>query len=305
MKQCTYGGYRAAVYVHLIPGLGQHRLSSPRPEHLERLYVRMLKIQTRRGTTMSPGRAHQVHRAVRTALNEAVRRGHIRRSPAEVAKTRTGEEHEVVPYSVEEVRRIFTAAGTRRNGTRWLVALALGLRQGEVLGLQWGDVEWDRAVLTVRRSRTRPRYTHGCKPSCGHKYAGHSPARDARPTTDSTKSRAGRRIVPLPAAIVELLRVYAVDHAAERQKAAQLWTDGGWIFATGTGDPINPRTDWGVEDLARRGRRAGRPAAQRAAHGGHRAPAPRRPRAGDHEHPGLVVDGDGESVCPCGGSDSR
>jgi integrase len=60
--------YRAAVRVHLIPGIGRHRLASLRPEHLERLYVAMLKIQTRRGTLMSPGRVHQLHRTIRTAL---------------------------------------------------------------------------------------------------------------------------------------------------------------------------------------------------------------------------------------------
>jgi hypothetical protein len=54
VKQSTYEGYRAAVNVHLIPGIGRHRLHTLRPEHLERLYVSMLKLSTRRGTTMSP-----------------------------------------------------------------------------------------------------------------------------------------------------------------------------------------------------------------------------------------------------------
>ena len=46
------------------------------------------------------------------------------------------------------------------------------------------------------------------------------------------------------AAILELLRTHAVDQAQEREKAAQLWLDEGWIFATETGAPINPRSDW-------------------------------------------------------------
>jgi hypothetical protein len=56
VKQGTYEGYRAAVNVHLIPGIGRHRLHTLRPEHLERLYISMLKLSTRRGTPMSPGR---------------------------------------------------------------------------------------------------------------------------------------------------------------------------------------------------------------------------------------------------------
>jgi integrase len=196
VKQSTYEGYRAAVHVHLIPGIGRHRLHTLRPEHLERLYVSMLKLSTRRGTPMSPGRVHQVHRTIRTALNEAVRRGHLARNPAEMAKTPPVNDYDVEPYTVDEVQQLFVAAQREPNGARWVFALALGLRQGEALGLQWDDVDWSRSVLTIKRSRTRPRYEHRCQAHCGHKYAGHCPNRVlSRPDFDTTKSRAGRRVV--------------------------------------------------------------------------------------------------------------
>jgi len=70
----------------------------------EPLYVAMLRIRPRRGTLMSPGRVHQVHRTIRTALNDAMRRGHLERNPAELAKTPPMIEHEVEPYSVLEVQ---------------------------------------------------------------------------------------------------------------------------------------------------------------------------------------------------------
>lgn len=245
VKSNTYEGYRAAVRVHLIPGIGRHRLTALRPEHLERLYVAMLKLSTRRGTPMSPGRVHQVHRTIRAALNEAVRRGHIQRNPAEMAKTPASHDVEVEPYTVAEVQLLFHAALQERNGARWVIALALGLRQGEALGLQWSDVDWENALLMVRRSRTRPRYSHGCKPPCGRKYAGHCPARrDARPSSDTTKSKAGRRVVPLPAAVLDQLKSHRDAQQVERERAAQLWVEEEWIFTTETGGPINPRTDW-------------------------------------------------------------
>lgn len=245
VRQSTYEGYRAAIRVHLIPNIGWHRLRTLQPEHLERLYVGMLKTRTRRGTTMSPGRVHQVHRTVRTALNEAVRRGHLARNPAELAKTPPVNDHEVVPYSVAEVQQIFQAARQDRHEARWVVALALGLRQGEALGLQWADVDWSRSVMAIRRSRTRPRYEHGCQPPCGHKYAGHCPDRvSSRPDSDLTKSRAGRRVVPVPAAILTLLQTHAQLQAEERLRAGQLWTDQDWIFTDETGQALNPRTDW-------------------------------------------------------------
>src|SRR6266511_773755 len=113
------------------------------------------------------GTAHQAHRTIRTALNEAVRLGHLARNPATLAKAPRLAEEEIEPYSVEEVRRLLVEAGRRRNSARWAVALALGLRQGEVLGLQWADVDLDKGTLRVRRGRLRPKYAHGCEGSCG------------------------------------------------------------------------------------------------------------------------------------------
>ncbi len=130
VRENTIAGYRVAVNVHLIPGLGKHRLERLQPEHLERFYVRMMQNGS------APATAHQAHRTIRTALNEAVRRGHLSRNPATLAKAPRVPENEVEPYSVDEIRLLLKAALDGRNGARWAVALALGLRQGEALGLK-------------------------------------------------------------------------------------------------------------------------------------------------------------------------
>lgn len=72
------------------------------------------------------------------------------------------DESEVEPYSVEEVQCLLLEANKRRNSARWMLALALGLRQGETLGLRWADVDLDNEYLKLRRHRLRPRYEHGC-----------------------------------------------------------------------------------------------------------------------------------------------
>lgn len=255
VKDNTISGYRVAVNVHLIPGIGKHRLDRLEPEHLEKLYVRMMREGKAAAT------AHQAHRTVRTALNEAVRRGHIGRNPATLAKAPRLIETEIEPYSVDEIRMLLKSALDGRNGARWAVALALGLRQGEALGLKWADVDLDAGSMFVRRGRLRPRWQHGCGDTCGRKYAGHCPDRvPLRPETAETKSRAGRRGIGLPAELVELLRAHRVEQDRERDLAAQLWTDGDWLFATPTGGPLNPRTDWDdwKKLLARAGVRDGR-----------------------------------------------
>jgi integrase len=239
VSENTLASYRVAVRVHLIPGIGAHRLDRLQPEHLERLYVRMMAAGSSAGT------AHQAHRTARTALGEAVRRGYLRSNPATLAKPPRLSETEVEPFSIEDVQRILTAVGERRNGARWAVALALGLRQGEALGLRWPDVDLDAGTLVVRRSRNRPRYEHGCGGTCGKDRAGYCrQRRQLRADAGDTKSANGRRVVGLPAELVKLLGAHRAEQDRERQLAAQLWQEGGWVFTSPTGQPVNPSTDY-------------------------------------------------------------
>ncbi len=239
VRATTYAAYRVAVNNHLIPGVGGHRLDKLAPEHLERLYARMQE------NGLKPATAHQAHRTIRVALNEAMRRGYVVRNAATLAKAPRISEEEVDPYSVKDVQRLLEEAGKRRNSVRWAFALALGLRQGESLGIQWSDVDLEAQTLRVRRNRLRPKYDHGCAGDCGRKYPGYCPQRiRANKDTDETKTRAGTRIIGLPDELAELLKLHREQQAKERESAGDRWQDGGWVFATETGEPINPRTDY-------------------------------------------------------------
>ncbi|WP_326694341.1 tyrosine-type recombinase/integrase [Streptomyces sp. NBC_01766] len=238
VSENTIDGYRVAVNHHLIPGLGAHRLKKLEPEHLERFYKKMQETGSAAGT------AHQVHRTIRTALNEAVRRGHLTRNPATIAKAPRLEEDEVEPYSVEEVQRLLAQAGQHRNASRWVIALALGLRQGEVLGMQWTDVDFELGVIRVRRGRLRPRYEHGCSDRCGRK-PGFCPQKiNVRRETKSVKSRAGQRPIGVPDELMDLLRQHKEGQGRERALARDLWAEKGYVFTSPVGEPLNPNTDF-------------------------------------------------------------
>ena len=150
-----------AVREHLVPGVEKHRLDRLEPEHLEQLYRQLVTDGAKRAT------AHQVHRTIRTARGEAQRRGHVGWNVASLAKPPRVQVEEVEPYNVEEVWAIPAAAAQGPSHARWAIALALSLRQGEVLGLRWSDVDLERGLLWVRKSRVRPIYEHGCGGGCG------------------------------------------------------------------------------------------------------------------------------------------
>jgi integrase len=238
LRESSYDAYRIAVHRHLVPALGRHRLDRIEPEHLERLYRRMID------TGAKPATAHQVHRTIRAAIGEAHRRGHVARNVAALAKAPRVQSDPVEPLTVTEVQAILTAAKEERNSARWAVALALGLRQGEVLALRWSDVDLDTHSLRVRASKPRPRYRHGCGGTCG-RNAGWCPQRvRINAGTAETKSAAGRRVVGLPDELVAMLKEHREKQNEERKHAGSLWREGGWVFATETGEPINLNTDY-------------------------------------------------------------
>lgn len=99
-------------------------------------------------------------------------------------------------------------------------------------------------LMRIRHNRLRPKYEHGCGGTCGRK-AGYCPERkQSRADTGPTKSRAGRRVMGLPAPLVLLLQAHKTKQEAERTAARQLWHDEGWVFANPVGRPLNPNTDY-------------------------------------------------------------
>ncbi|MBC3843099.1 site-specific integrase [Streptacidiphilus sp. 4-A2] len=240
VAETTLAGYRVDVYHHLIPGLGAHRLEKLEPEHLERFYKKM------QDTGSKPATAHHVHRTIRAALNQAMRRDHVTRNVASLATPPKIDEEEVEPYEIEEVQRLLAEAVKHRNSARWAVALALGLRQGEALGLMWKDVDLEAGTLWVLKARRRPKYAHGCGGTCG-KQAGYcKQRRQVNADTAKTKSRAGKRGIGVPDELVQLLRLHRAEQQREKADAGAGWADSGYVFTRPDGGPVIPRTDYGL-----------------------------------------------------------
>ncbi|GAB3149278.1 tyrosine-type recombinase/integrase [Microbispora hainanensis] len=161
--------YRPKVERWIIPRLGAHRLDRLRPEHLDAFYGWLNKQDLRPNTIL------QIHRILSRAIKLAVRREIVARNVCGLIDAPTGEEVEIEPLSEDEARDILDVAKDRRNGTRWSVALALGLRQCEALGLRWKYVDLKRGQLRIFWQIKHQRYRHGCADphACGaalHRY---------------------------------------------------------------------------------------------------------------------------------------
>ncbi|MEO6500531.1 MAG: hypothetical protein ABIQ09_01310 [Jatrophihabitantaceae bacterium] len=128
----TLESYRSMIRLHILPRIGQRQLDQLMPEHLEEMYAELL------ASGRSPATVLRVHRVLHRALKVAVQRERVARNVATLVdppKQRRAETP--MPLDVDECCKVLAAAEGRRNAARWTVALALGLRQSEALGLQW------------------------------------------------------------------------------------------------------------------------------------------------------------------------
>ena len=254
LRDQTVSGYEQYNRLYITPELGRLRLSALRVEHIEALYTSMDRAGKSSGTV------HSCHRILRASLNAATRRGLIRANPAALAEPGRLVVKEFEPLSAEEARAVLEAAQGRRNGARWSVALALGLRQGEALGLMWADVDLETGELWVRRSVHRSAWTHGCRVPERCTYVNSKGARVAakRGTDcpkrvgggyrmDQPKTAKSRRPLALSERMVAQLKAHRTAQTAERLAAGSMWRGGphgGLVFATVTGLPVARRDDW-------------------------------------------------------------
>jgi integrase len=219
LRPRTMETYRATVRLHLMPGIGHHRLDRLQPEHLERLY----SVLATQG--LAPASVLRVHRVLSRAIKVAMQRGKVARNvatlvdPPAVKRTQTA-----LPLDAEEARRVLAAAAGKRNGARWSVALAVGLRQSEALGLRWADIDLAVGTLSVRRGL--------------HRVAGQGLV------YEEPKSERSRRTLALPMQLVETLRAHRARQDQERSAAGSMWQDHDLVFAQLTGTPIDRHADW-------------------------------------------------------------
>ena len=214
----TLEGYRSRLKTHVIPALGHHRLDRLQPEHVEAFYAEC------EAGGMASASVLQNHRILSRALKVAMQRGKIARNVCTLVDAPSLQRAEVEPLTAVEARKLLTAAKGQRNAARWSVALALGLRQGEALGLGWEDVDLEASTLTVRRALQRQK--------------------DAGLVFVEPKSKAGRRTIALPAPLRDSLRSHRTAQLEERMAAGSLWQEHGLVFAQVNGKPIEPRADW-------------------------------------------------------------
>jgi len=123
------------------------------------------------------------------------------------------------PFTASEARKYLRAAREHRHGPLYELALRTGLRQGELLGLRWTDLDLDAGHLTVRRTLAR---TPGGA------------------TFQDVKTHRSARRISIPRECITALRWYQRSQQLDRREAGEGWRDLGLVFTRPMGGPLDP-----------------------------------------------------------------
>jgi integrase len=214
VRPTTFERYEQIVRLHIRPVLGQLKLKSLTSAHVRGLYRQKLDAG------LSPRSVQYVHVTLHKALEQAIADGLIPRNATKAVKPPQVRREEMRPLTAEQVRILFDAAKGDRLEALYVLAVTTGLRQGELLGLKWDDVDLEAGTLRVRRTLTTAK---------------------GGPQLTAPKTKGSRRTVKLTQSAVKALRSHLEHQLDEIDKADSLWRENGLIFASESGDPMDRR----------------------------------------------------------------
>jgi integrase len=211
VRPTTFERYEQVVRLHIRPALGEVKLKNLTSAHVRGLYRQKLDAG------LSPRSVQYVHVTLHKALKQAIADGLIPRNVTEAVKPPQVRREEMQPLTAEQVKVLFQAAKGDRLEALYVLAVTTGLRQGELLGLRWDDIDLEVGTLQVRRTLTTAK---------------------GGPVLSAPKTKGSRRTVKLSQRALEALRSHLARQLEEIDRVGSLWREKGLIFAAEVGEPL-------------------------------------------------------------------
>jgi len=158
---------------------------------------------------------------LRTALSRAVKWGLIVRNVAALVDPPRYKPKEIQVLSLAEIKIFLKAISGNRLEALYLTALMLGLREGEVLGLRWEDIDFNARTLTVKFAMQRI---------------------NKKLQLVEPKTEKSRRTLPLPDLLAATLKTHRKYQLADKLLAGKQWNETNLLFTTNTGNPFDGST---------------------------------------------------------------
>ncbi len=214
IKDSTCTNYRYQLDAHLMGTLGHIPLQKLSTDQIQTCYAGLLEEGLKASTV------HSLNIIFKAALNDAVKLGKIGRNPCTKVKLPRREKHEMTPFTQEQTQILLQAARGHKLECLVTLALATGMRQGELLALHWSDIDVEQKTVQVRRSLS---------------YVPNKGLSEQEPKTASS-----RRSITLPSFALEALKVHRTALKEARVHAGAKWQKKDLVFCNRNGDYLWP-----------------------------------------------------------------
>lgn len=216
----SYERYEQIVRLHLIPTMGKLKLDKLSPQHVQTLYMKKLEEGLSANTVLV------IHGMLHKALQSAIRWNMLPFNVCDRVDIPRKVPFEIHPLTNEQIQKFIDAVHKHPNGALFILAIATGMRRGEIAGLKWRDINLEQCTLQVQRSLTR------VPTSMGGGY------QEAEPKTQKS-----RRSIVLPIFAVNALIQHRIDQEAIKENAGEYWQDHDYVFCTSIGEHVHPGHD--------------------------------------------------------------
>jgi len=213
--QSTYKSYASHVRLYFVPAFGRTPLAKLTAQQVQKFLNEKLK------TGLSSRTVQYIRATLHIALNQAVKWDLVQKNVVSMTTAPRVSRFEIQPLTPEQARVYLDAVKGDRLEALYTVAMAVGLRQGEALGLRWQDVDLDTGVLNVRYQLQRV---------------------DRKLQLVEPKTSRSRRQISLPQVVVAALREHKLRQLRERHIAGTRWQEWGLVFTTTIGTPLDCST---------------------------------------------------------------
>lgn len=206
-KPHTKKSYQSTIKNHINPAIGSIRLTSLTPMHVQKLInsIRSTK-KTMLGDKVNPKTVKNVHGVLHSALNQAVQCGLIRTNPADRTILPKRTKADIHVLDEQQIPAFFKAIEGHPFQYLYMTDLFTGMRQSELLGLQWPDIDFDAKTITVKRQLQYLGTLDG-----GYQYA----------TPKNNKSR----LIMLPDIAVQALKNQRARQSEMRLAVGEAWSN--------------------------------------------------------------------------------
>lgn len=241
LSQRTIDDYSSLIRNHIKPELGHIPLVKLHPSHLREMYNKLLKEGRKDNKkslpkSLSPTTVLHVHRVIHEALNHAMQWELVYRNVADVVKPPRPEEKERPVLSQDEIGILLDSLKGTYFYIPTYIAIATGMRLGEVLGLRWQDVDLKKGVIMVKQSAGLKR-----KEELKDVPEEELPAKgrnEVYPKLPKTKQ--SKRSIDIPYSLVEELKKHQLQQKKDRLAFGELYQDNGLVCCREDGRPLHP-----------------------------------------------------------------